>query len=249
MLAVVMIIAGIQLANAQNVTHIVDRGETLATIAAKYGTTEARLIELNPDAAQFIYVGMELVVPGAVQPSSALSTPVPAAPVSSGSGVASLTPPAEPVVADDFESRRKAYTFEVGYSAGNFEYVKESGSYGFGFTALPWKIGNRFYGGLHCSPVNFNFGLVPSDYTSSLIMLGPALGYYFSPTTFVMLPIDVLCNVYSDEDDHTKCSWGMSFSPSLYVGEKVGLYVGPMINFSFEGDSKAHCGFRAGIYF
>lgn len=43
--------------------HIVDRGETLATIAQKYNTTEAKLLELNPDAAQFVYVGMELVVP------------------------------------------------------------------------------------------------------------------------------------------------------------------------------------------
>lgn len=44
-------------------THIVDKGETLATIAQKYNTTEAKLLELNPDASQFVYVGMELVIP------------------------------------------------------------------------------------------------------------------------------------------------------------------------------------------
>lgn len=44
-------------------THIVDKGETLATIAQKYNTTEAKLLELNPDASQFVYVGMELVLP------------------------------------------------------------------------------------------------------------------------------------------------------------------------------------------
>lgn len=38
-------------------------GETLCSIAQRYSTTEARIIELNPDAADFIYVGMELVIP------------------------------------------------------------------------------------------------------------------------------------------------------------------------------------------
>lgn len=45
------------------IKHIVDRGETLTSIAKKYSTTEAKIIELNPDAAQFVYVGMELIVP------------------------------------------------------------------------------------------------------------------------------------------------------------------------------------------
>lgn len=46
-----------------NVNHIVEPGETLKSIAQKYGITEAKIIELNPDAAQFIYVGMELNIP------------------------------------------------------------------------------------------------------------------------------------------------------------------------------------------
>lgn len=46
-----------------DVVHIVDRGETLKSIAQKYGVTEAQIIELNPDAAQFVYVGMELTIP------------------------------------------------------------------------------------------------------------------------------------------------------------------------------------------
>lgn len=51
------------LAQTNTTKHTVERGETLATIAQKYGTTEDKLKELNPDAAQFVYVGMELVVP------------------------------------------------------------------------------------------------------------------------------------------------------------------------------------------
>ncbi|MCC8036845.1 MAG: LysM peptidoglycan-binding domain-containing protein [Bacteroidales bacterium] len=65
---------GIAMALAQTTTtHIVDRGETLASIAQKYGTTETRIIELNPDAAQYVYVGMELQIP-----ASTAATPAPA---------------------------------------------------------------------------------------------------------------------------------------------------------------------------
>lgn len=45
------------------VQYTVERGETIASIAKKYGTTEAKIIELNPEAAQFIYVGMKLTIP------------------------------------------------------------------------------------------------------------------------------------------------------------------------------------------
>ena len=62
MLAIIM---GMCMASAQTKTvkHSVERGETLASIAKRYGTTNEKIIELNPDASQFIYVGMELTVP------------------------------------------------------------------------------------------------------------------------------------------------------------------------------------------
>lgn len=44
------------------VTHIVQRGETIESIAGKYGTTADTILRLNPDAADFVYVGMELKI-------------------------------------------------------------------------------------------------------------------------------------------------------------------------------------------
>ena len=63
--AMCMVAFGVSFAIAQTSTikHTVDRGETLQSIAKRYATTEAKIIELNPDAAQFVYVGMELVIP------------------------------------------------------------------------------------------------------------------------------------------------------------------------------------------
>ncbi len=43
--------------------HVVERGETLASIAKLYSVSEDEIVKLNPDAAQFVYVGMELVLP------------------------------------------------------------------------------------------------------------------------------------------------------------------------------------------
>lgn len=70
-LIVAFVAAGVLLASAENVKHTVARGETLESIAQKYSTTPQAIITLNPDAAQFIYVGMELEIP---QATSAVAT-------------------------------------------------------------------------------------------------------------------------------------------------------------------------------
>lgn len=48
---------------AQTVTHVVERGETIETIAAKYGITTEALLKANPEAADFFFVGMKLQIP------------------------------------------------------------------------------------------------------------------------------------------------------------------------------------------
>lgn len=61
LIACIITVAGI---HAQDcVKHTVNRGETLEYIAGLYGTTTARIIELNPEAATVIYTGMELDMP------------------------------------------------------------------------------------------------------------------------------------------------------------------------------------------
>lgn len=45
------------------VTHTVQRGETLESIAAEYGLTEKALLEANPNAKNFFYVGAKLTIP------------------------------------------------------------------------------------------------------------------------------------------------------------------------------------------
>lgn len=54
-------------AQTSETKHIVARGETLNEIATKYNTTVQEIISKNPHAAEFIYVGMELVIPTTIQ--------------------------------------------------------------------------------------------------------------------------------------------------------------------------------------
>jgi LysM repeat protein len=65
-------------AGASNTYYVVNRGDTLSAIAARYGTTTQALVEANGLAsANFIYVGERLLIPGggsAPAPSTPSST-------------------------------------------------------------------------------------------------------------------------------------------------------------------------------
>lgn len=50
-------------AMSQGIEHIVTPGETVKSIAEKYGVSEAALVEANPNLANFVYVGMKLSIP------------------------------------------------------------------------------------------------------------------------------------------------------------------------------------------
>lgn len=49
-----------------SVTHVIQRGETLQSIAKAYGVSYDSLVSLNPEAKEFTYVGMEIKIPDTV---------------------------------------------------------------------------------------------------------------------------------------------------------------------------------------
>ena len=237
-------------------THKVARGETLESIAAKYNVTEAQLIEANPGAANLFYVGLILNIPESTaapdtqssQAAAQVNQNISVNQNSTNINVGNAYPYANVDSDDAFEKERIESTYELNYSAGSFDYVKETGSYGFGWTLLPWELAQRTYAGMHVS-VNFNFGLVPKDMGTSIIRIGPAIGYYFSPKIFVAAPLDFVGSFYTDSDDKVKMSCGMSLAPALYLGSRVGVFIGPQFSIPFSDGAKITCGFRAGIYF
>lgn len=227
--------------------HVVQRGETISSIAKKYKVTETALLEENPSAKDFFYTGMVLVIPEASMAESAIAS----SDAQLQNEASSLSQSNVPVYTNPgisgFEPERVESVFELIYTANTFEDIKASGYYGIGWTTLPWKVEENIYAGFHFSPVNFNYGL--SDFNIDVIKLGPAIGYYFTPRIFISAPLDLTCVVYFGDNNKSKTSWGLSLAPSLYIGSKAGIFIGPNFNVAFTGGSKVHCGFRAGIYF
>lgn len=58
-----MLLVNVMLVVAQTTTHAVQRGETMADIAARYGVTVDALKEANPYLGDKLYVGMKLQIP------------------------------------------------------------------------------------------------------------------------------------------------------------------------------------------
>lgn len=71
--------------------HVVERGETLESIAVRYGVTTEDILKLNPDAAQFVYVGMELALPAKPAATAASDTAQTARPATAAPTVTEVT--------------------------------------------------------------------------------------------------------------------------------------------------------------
>lgn len=252
---IICTIVGVNYSLAEK-THIVQRGESIESISKKYNISSNDLIGANPGVESLFYIGLKLNIPE-IQ-SSDLSTTkqslnedlLPSDVTSTGkSGEKNYKyhndsfPKMQEV---SFESQRRDAAFEIGYSAWSFKYAKKSGSYGVSWISLPWKIEKNLYAGFYISPLNLNCGL--GDYTADIIKLGPALGYYLTPQIFVAMPLNVECFVYFANSKKIKPSWGMELAPSVYLGSKYGIYLGPLFTLSFTDGSDISCGFRVGFY-
>lgn len=235
-----MVLFCMSIAGQELKSHTVQRGETIENIAAKYNVSVADIKKANPNIGDLFYTGLKIKIPttSVIQP------------VYFQNNDKNQKPKSRVNQKTNDMSERITSTYEVDYSASTFDDIQLSGSYGLSMTLLPWKIIENLYCGFRFSPFHFNFGLVDSNLSSDLITFGPALGYYFTPTIFLTFPVELTCNIRFEGSD-SKTSWGMAFTPSLYLGtNKYGIFVGPMFSFPFvEGGTEISTGFRAGIYF
>lgn len=238
-------------AQTSTIKHTVDRGETLTSIAQRYGTTEAKIIELNPDAKQFIYVGMELIIPNNPIEKTNIETnnPTYSTPLfSSNTQKKVVKGDKERITLNDFSY----------YGASYFASFEEAdkGFYMLGGTAFHnsgWGI--DFH-------IGANYGLVDSDFAGSAFLIGPAYGYAInnilvSASLDFMgtytgcgegIPIDTGYygnDVYSETD--LKFGWGITLMPQ--IGIKLGK-VTPCLGVNAtwtKGAKELDWGFQVGI--
>lgn len=241
---------------AQTTTeHVVQRGETLQSIATKYGVSVDELKQANKDAQNYLYAGMKLVIP---QKTTTVS---PAEPVKNETVVTNQTTPVTTVPEYSSSSKSKKTTVSSGdddgsnavwgiiYTAGTFDDVKASGHYGI-LTELYDIAGSGL--GISAILASFNFGLADSGYTSDLIQIGPnysvALGN--SKDARLVLPVYVNYEHFGSGEykqlTGKSGAWGWSVNPKINYGV---LQAGLLFSGGFSGGNKVSVGFTAGLVF
>lgn len=246
------------------VIHTVSRGETIESIADNYGVTVEQITIMNPgvDFSEYFYPGMKINIPSSKKNGKNKKNENEGADkkgkipdnsdtlwnVTNGSNEAQSKKSGEKSTNEENENDHdpgKPSFVEFTFTTSSFEHVKAQGSYGIGYTLLPWEIEDGISGGFHFSPTTANYGLVPKGYGGMIFKLGPAVGYSISPSFYVVLPLIVDLGVTFGEYSGT--AWSMEISPVLYIGEKFGIFVGPSLGIPLE-HGKVSVGFKLGLF-
>lgn len=165
-------------AQTNTITHVVDRGETLASIAKRYSTTEAKIIELNPDAAQFVYVGMELTIPTSASQVSNNSVAPNSSQTNTSYNSFAQSDADNSYQADDYEESKLHFTDEIGFGFLNNDGVK----------GTAWTF---------TGSIGVNYDIVSNLY------IGGRLGYRFAShwemeTNYLIIPTEIGYSFYTE---------------------------------------------------
>lgn len=208
------------------VKHTVDKGETLSSIAKLYGVTESKIIKLNPDAAQFIYVGMELIIPASEKPAQDSRA-------KSNVLMSNVKPAENYNVVDngttyDSMDERNPELFSHWY----ISYFADPSHFDKGFYGLGWvTYGKNGFGGTFS--VHGNFGIV--DPGNLWFKFGPAYGYAVSPNLMVNASLRGFLYTYdelngtNETSTDQKVNGGITLTPGITI--RAGKF---MIDAGFE---------------
>ncbi len=224
------IISSIVAQSAQ--THIVARGETLTSIAKKYGTTTERIIELNPAAGQFVYVGMELKIPEVqqteqVQPQQIIK------PVETVQPQVPTTPSSSSEISETTLSDFSAFKLHYTASFDDFKH----GAYGLGFHLLGM---NESLFGITFN-LYYNGGIIDPRLATVSTTFGPNIGGHFGNHFAVFMPLLVSLSLTGKGDGSNldTFGWGLSLQPTgaLRFGRFV-IYAGIPVFFNPKAKNK-----------
>lgn len=233
--------------------HILERGETLESVAKKYGVTTEQIIALNPDAKSFTYVGMELVIPEGTQTTqystvnaSAQTQSIPdsnstPARTSTHSYAAAKSGNSLPMMTGD-EPEHTVFNMTASLnwaycvtgSGGDFE---SRSSYGVTIEGAS-KITDSLGAGLFLSGYA-NYGLVDSSFAGVQFALGPTgvLSLNSSHTIGLHLPLCVGIG-YVDE-----ARWSFITSPHFSaLFNRTSVSLGCLVNVASETTASIYIG-------
>ena len=231
------------MAQSQTVTHVVQRGETIESIAEIYKVSVRDINKANPNADGIVYVGMKLNVP--IEKMDTYTDEAPLQDDAEQRNTQTVSYYSTPtkrkgnVSTNTWVRNQTRSMWGLTYFACDFEEVKASGHYGLTLDML--NIGESLF--------SFNYGLVDKEHTTDLILFGPNVSYEIVQNVILSLPVQAMCNV-SFEGSDTKTTWGWAISPRLYYSfGKVNVNAGILVNGGFKKEEDVTCGFTVGIGF
>lgn len=238
------------MAQSQTVTHVVQRGETIESIAEIYKVSVRDINKANPNADGIVYVGMKLNVP--IEKMDTYTDEAPLQDDAEQRNTQTVSYYSTPtkrkgnVSTNTWVRNQTRSMWGLTYFACDFEDVKASGHYGLTLDML--NIGGSLFG-FNTTLGSFNYGLVDKEHTTDLILFGPNVSYEIVQNVILSLPVQAMCNV-SFEGSDTKTTWGWAISPRLYYSfGKVNVNAGILVNGGFKKEEDVTCGFTVGIGF
>lgn len=236
---------------SQNVLiHIVKRGETLSSIAKMYGTTEQEIIRLNKNAKNFIYAGMELTLPTDSKQESEVVTD------RAEIDRAEIVDAPQNIVKNETPAKEPKSITPLNYSGlsgsymASFDYAGR-GYYMIGGSVYTETVGVEFFSGT-------NLGLVESDYSGVIFMIGPNYGYALDKVLF-SASLDFVGVLTSNGsalerkrkhiDKEYNFNWGIALEPRItFKLWKIFPWVGLPVQWA-NGSGKLSVGFHIGVGF
>lgn len=187
------------------ITHTVQRGETIESVAQKYGVSVYALQQENPDTKEYFYVGMKLTIPPKTKVSTT-STPLPRQQTSS-SGLNS-------------SQRDTSFDMYSNSSLDGSDYTSIGLTFGSDFSDLVgmsygiqgrYFLDNRFGATLGISA---NYGL--EEYADIVVRVGPSYVYPFNDFFYF---IGSLCYTLTiaESDYNSGNVSGVSFIPTFGI--------------------------------
>ena len=252
------------MAQSQTVTHVVQRGETLESIAEYYKVSVADINKANPNADGIVYVGMKLNIPASTNTTVSKDVAVSKdyqknneTPATSKNDVATISQSTNKNASKTSTDLSDFSSYDLCYRA-SFEDVG-TGYYclgGTAFTSSGWGV--NFYLGA-------NYGLVKKNYDGVCFYIGPSYGYNFK-NILLMGSLDFVGSyagqgkrehtgtnhkgeTYTYTGTKSKFDWGIALSPQVGIKlNKVTPYLGLDFNWA-KGAKKIDVGFCIGVGF
>ena len=251
------------MAQSQTVTHVVQRGETIESIAEFYKVSVEDINKANPNADGIVYVGMKLNIP------------------TSNTATKDVAASKDYQRTNEIPTTNKNDATAISQSKNNYNAQKTSTDlndfsfYGLCYRASFEDVGTGFYclGGTTFTSsgwgVNFclgaDYGLAEKHYEGVCFYIGPSYGYNFK-NILLMGSLDFIGSyvgqgegeqtgtnhkgeTYTYTGTKSKFNWGIALSPQVGIKlSKVTPYLGLDFNWA-KGAKKIDVGFCVGVGF